>query len=174
MENRDQLTARAYLCLAREGFHATGVERLAQQMGITKRTLYSHFESKDGLIEAVLDYRHTQFMQQIQAALTGLLPADIPAAYLAFIDRWTASPDFYGCLFINACAEYPDALSTARQQAQAHKQAVRELLGCSLGATQADLLFVVGEGLITAAHTGQSLPAGVREALLKSVEALSD
>ncbi len=169
MENRERLTANALACLSREGFHATGVDRLAEQMGVTKRTLYSHFESKDGLINAVLEYRHAQFMQQLELALAGKTPSEIPKAYLNFIDTWTTSPEFYGCLFINACAEYPESSSLARQRSEEHKAAVRARLAQSLHKDSADILFIVGEGMITAAHTGQKLSDTAKEALLKAV-----
>lgn len=169
MENREELTAKAFACLYREGFHATGVERLAQQMGVTKRTLYSHFESKDGLISAVLDYRHAQFMAQMNAALNGKDATEIPQAYLSFIEAWTASPEFHGCLFINACAEYPDPLSPAHQSAQAHKQAIRDTLRQTIGKTRADLLFMLGEGLIVAAQTGQQFSKETQQSMLNMV-----
>lgn len=38
------------------GFHATGVDTILAGSGISKRTLYKYFPTKDDLIEAVLDY----------------------------------------------------------------------------------------------------------------------
>src|ERR1700733_10931711 len=38
----------------REGIHLVGVDRIAAEAGITKRTLYHHFRSKDELVAAAL------------------------------------------------------------------------------------------------------------------------
>src|ERR1700761_4292044 len=38
------------------GFHATAIDAVMSDSGISKRTLYKYFSSKEELIEAVLDY----------------------------------------------------------------------------------------------------------------------
>src|SRR5882724_9371138 len=38
----------------REGIHATGVERIAKEAQVSKRTLYRHFPSKNDLVERYL------------------------------------------------------------------------------------------------------------------------
>src|SRR4029453_5310741 len=38
----------------REGINATGVERLATESSVSKRTLYQHFPSKEAVVEAYL------------------------------------------------------------------------------------------------------------------------
>lgn len=48
MDTRRKIIKIAYETFYKQGFHACGVELLAQKAGITKRTLYSHFGSKDG------------------------------------------------------------------------------------------------------------------------------
>ena len=69
MSIKENIIRTAHDLFYKEGFHASGVELLAQNAGTTKRTLYAHFGSKDGLIDAVLDYRHKQFMDKLAAAL---------------------------------------------------------------------------------------------------------
>ncbi|ASK27998.1 TetR/AcrR family transcriptional regulator [Neisseria chenwenguii] len=160
MDTKQQIVERSYRLFARSGFHACGVEWLAQNAGTTKRTLYSHFGSKDGLIAAALDYRHQDFIGQLQAALEARPPAETAAAYLDFLNGWIRSPEFAGCLFINACAEYAASADAPHRQAAAHKQAVRTLLrerfqtaGFPRAAEMAELLYLGGEGLIVSAQT---------------------
>lgn len=165
MSLQDTIIQKSYEIFYQFGFHASGVELLATHAGTTKRTLYAHFGSKDGLIEAVLNYRHEQFMSQLikQFAQSALPDAKAVASlYLQFLADWTCSDNFYGCLFINASAEFSDAKSLPKQQAKAHKEAVRQFLFKqfeTVGVTQpqqkADRLFIVGEGLIVAAQTNQ-------------------
>ncbi|MDO5769892.1 MAG: TetR/AcrR family transcriptional regulator, partial [Psychrobacter sp.] len=143
----------------------SGVELLAKHAGTTKRTLYAHFGSKDGLIKAVLSYRHEQFMTQLTAKFAQCTLLDAQAVvtlYLQFLADWTTSSNFYGCLFINASAEFSDVKSVPKHQAKAHKAAVRQFLfnqfeavGAKRPQQKADYLFVVGEGLIVGAQTGQ-------------------
>ncbi|MDO4642068.1 MAG: TetR/AcrR family transcriptional regulator [Neisseria sp.] len=162
MDIRQRIIETAYNQFYQQGFHACGVELLAQEAGTTKRTLYAHFGSKEGLIEAVLQYRHNQFIENMQAALNKRPERETATAYLDFIKAWCTSQHFYGCLFINASAEFSDGESMPHRHAAAHKQQIREILQNRLqtaGATdakeQADFVFLCGEGLIVAAQTGQ-------------------
>lgn len=162
MDIRQHIIETAYQCFYQQGFHASGVETLARQAGTTKRTLYAHFGSKDGLIEAVLQFRHQQFIAQLQAALTQRPLEQTAEAYVDFIADWGAGAGFAGCLFINACAEFADDRSLPHRYAAEHKRAIRTLLrqrlqaaGCDHAEAVADRLFVLGEGLIVAAQTGQ-------------------
>lgn len=168
MSVREHIIQTAHDLFYKEGFHASGVELLAQNADTTKRTLYAHFGSKDGLIDAVLDYRHDLFMAKLAAALDEKPKSQTACAYLDFIQNWTRSPDFYGCMFINACGEYSDKQSSPHRKSAAHKAQIRKLLRTRLhegGAENADKLadtvFLLGEGLIVAAQTGQQdLTAG--------------
>ena len=164
MSIKENIVRTAHDLFYKEGFHASGVELLAQNAGTTKRTLYAHFGSKDGLIDAVLDYRHKQFMDKLAAALDEKPKAQTARAYLDFIVDWTKSPDFYGCMFINVCGEYADPNSSPHQKSAAHKSQIRDFLRNRLSESGidtdnaqklADKVFLLGEGLIVAAQTGQ-------------------
>ncbi|MFB3114561.1 MAG: TetR/AcrR family transcriptional regulator, partial [Nitrospirales bacterium] len=54
LSKRDQLIQTAVKLFAKNGFHATGVDTIAAESGVTKRTLYAHFRSKDELVLAAL------------------------------------------------------------------------------------------------------------------------
>ena len=56
----------AYELFYREGFAHVGVDAIAEAAGITKRTLYYHFESKDALVAAVLDLQHELMLKRIE------------------------------------------------------------------------------------------------------------
>ena len=58
---RDQLIEAALELFQREGFHATGVDRILAEAGVAKMTLYHHFRSKDELILAALRLRDERF-----------------------------------------------------------------------------------------------------------------
>lgn len=165
MKLRETILQKSYELFYKRGFHDSGVELLAKQAGTTKRTLYAHFDNKEGLIEEVLKYRHRMFMTQLRESFDNSEikeAADVATCYLAFLKDWTSSKDFYGCMFINACAEYSDAQSSPHRIAMQHKTEVRQCLldkfeqvSAENAKQKSDTLFVFGEGIIVAAQTGQ-------------------
>jgi len=169
MNTRDIILEKSYEIFYQRGFHDSGVELLAKQACTTKRTLYAHFGNKEGLIEEVLTYRHEMFMTQLSDSFNksdskDATNIDITTCYLGFLKSWTSSESFYGCMFINACAEFSDAQSSPHQIASQHKAEVRQLLlkkfeqvGANNCKQKSDTLFVFGEGIIVAAQTDQQL-----------------
>jgi AcrR family transcriptional regulator len=107
--------ARAVLAAAEElfyarGIHAVGVDLIAERAGVTKKTLYDRFGSKERLVVEYLRERDGRW----RTFLAPLLDAagDDPAARLrAVFDasaRWAAANSGKGCSMINAHAEISD------------------------------------------------------------------
>lgn len=104
---RDEIVRIAYEIFYKHGFHATGVERLLAGSGISKRTLYKYFRSKDDLIVAAIAY--------YQDTLFGALPGELrrlasdPHGQLLAIFELRREAfergDFTGCFAINAKVE---------------------------------------------------------------------
>lgn len=90
------------------GFHATGVDTVLADTGISKRTLYKYFPSKEHLIEAVLD----QYGGAVDGALFEPAMArstDPREQILAIFDvrrEMMTCSDFQGCLAMKAGLEY--------------------------------------------------------------------
>ena len=86
----------------REGINATGVERLAAESSVSKRTLYQHFPSKTAVVEAYL--RGTE--QRVAPALINTDEQPPRQRLLAFFDA-PAVPGapLRGCPFHNAAVE---------------------------------------------------------------------
>jgi AcrR family transcriptional regulator len=57
LSTRDRIVSAASTLFYSEGIRAVSVDAVAEKAGITKRTLYYHFDSKDDLIAAYLDRR---------------------------------------------------------------------------------------------------------------------
>ena len=113
-----------------EGIGAIGVDRVVEESGVSKPTLYAQFGSKAGLIAAVLDRRRADRERTITSHL-GHLPADTESRVLTLFDWFAAghaSPGFRGCPFTNAAAELPDAEHPARAVIAAYKDWMRTLL----------------------------------------------
>lgn len=142
----------------RRGIHAVGVDTIAAESGITKRTLYDRFGSKDGVITVYLQARHGEWWERLEQRIAR---APSPRV-LAVFDAYTADPlpTDRGCAFLNAAGELPTG-HPAHDVVRAHKQAVRrridELLiedrpGLAAREQLGDHLFLLLEGAIT--HAG--------------------
>jgi AcrR family transcriptional regulator len=82
-----------------QGIRAVGVDTIAAEIGISKRTLYNHFPSKDELISAYLSRRFNK------APVSDKPPAEQILATFDSLERRFARRDFRGCPFVNAVAE---------------------------------------------------------------------
>lgn len=161
MSTFDSITEAALRLFYRQGFHFSGVEQLSQVAGVTKKTLYRHFPSKEHLVEAALHLRDREFMMKMKAAMEPVPDAQRPQAYIDFIAAWTRESDFHGCAFINAAAEYAEADEPPHVLARQHKEQVLAYLeevstraGLREPKQVARQLFLIGEGLIVASQVG--------------------
>ena len=103
-----------------------GVDTIAAEAGVSKRTLYNHFPAKDALIVAYLQRR------------LRLIPtSDKPPAQQILedfdrLERAFAGEGFRGCAFVNAVAELKDPKHAANAIAlrfkEVRRQWFRELL----------------------------------------------
>jgi AcrR family transcriptional regulator len=102
-----------------QGIRAIGVDTIAAEIGISKRTLYNHFPSKDALIRAYLERRFVQPRASDKPPVEQIL-----GTFDALERRFSAS-DFRGCPFVNAVAELGAEDQSVRQIAIAFKESRR-------------------------------------------------
>lgn len=168
---RDQLIDTALTVFAREGFHATGIDRIVAEAGVARMTLYNHFESKDALILAALRRRDERFRAWFVGAVEAraATPRDRLLAIFDVLADWFAAPDFTGCLFINAAAEYGAPDSAVHRAAAEHKALIRGVLrgwAVAAGARDpealADGLALLKEGAIVARYVAGDRDAAAR------------
>lgn len=112
------------------GFHAVGLDRILAEVGVTKTTFYNHFASKDELIVAVLLDRDERDMQAVreEMARRGGSARDRILLVFDVLDDWFNDPDFKGCLFINASAQFPNPNDPVHQAATKHTQSLHAML----------------------------------------------
>lgn len=119
---RNELIDAAMHVFYREGFHASGIDRVLQEGGLSRMTLYNHFKSKDELMLAALRRRDEIFRQQMMKFVESATndPEERILAVFDFLGQWFSAKDFCGCMFINASAEHTDPKSGARRIAAEH------------------------------------------------------
>jgi len=88
-----------------EGIQAVGVDAVAAQAGVSKRTLYKHFASKDTLIAAYLERRSARAARNDRQQGPAEDPLAQILAVFAVYERRFADPSFRGCAFVNAVSE---------------------------------------------------------------------
>jgi AcrR family transcriptional regulator len=101
------------------GIRAVGVDTIAAEIGISKRTLYNHFPSKDALIAAYLTRRFNHVPPSDKP------PAEQILATFDSLERRFDSKGFRGCPFVNAVAELGAEDHAVRKIAIAFKESRR-------------------------------------------------
>jgi AcrR family transcriptional regulator len=150
-----------------QGIRAVGVDTIAAEIGISKRTLYNHFPSKDALIAAYLEGRFKPIPATDQS------PAGQILQTFDSLERRFAGKGFRGCPFVNAVAELGADDSAVRKIAFAFKNSRRarfhDLLQ-QLGVADADglatQLQLLVDGAIAAdlVHDDPSMARAAKEA----------
>jgi AcrR family transcriptional regulator len=164
---RERILETADRLFYREGIRVVGVDTIAAEIGISKRTLYNYFPSKDDLIVAYLSSR----LRPIEAS--DLPPAERILEDFDRLERAMRRDGYRGCPFMNAVAELADPGHAAHQIAVAHKEKRRALfrnLLVRLDVADPDglatQLMILGEGAVAQAlmHGDPGMARAAREA----------
>jgi AcrR family transcriptional regulator len=116
---RDRILDAADRLFYGQGIRAIGVDTVAAEADVSKRTLYNHFPSKDDLIVAYLSRRIPVPRESDRPPLEQILRS------FDGLERTIADADFRGCPFVNAVAEVADAHHPARAVAVTFKEGRR-------------------------------------------------
>lgn len=146
---KQDIAAALEVAFSQHGFAEPSVAKLQKLSGVSLRTLYKYYPSKQAMIIAALEYRHTRYLH----FLLENSPKPGVDTVLHMFDQlklWMQEFAPNGCLSINALSAFPEdeAISNAVQN---HKNEVRQLLGKqSLNTTMASALFLLHEGVSSA------------------------
>ncbi|QKV96953.1 TetR/AcrR family transcriptional regulator [Streptomyces sp. NA02950] len=106
------------------GIHAVGVDLIATEAGVTKKTLYDRFGSKEQIVVEYLadrDERWRTFLTQHLAAAQPTPAARVLAVFDAS-RAWSAKNSPKGCSMVNAHAEISDPSHPAHPIITGQKQ----------------------------------------------------
>lgn len=167
---RDDLIDAAMHVFYKHGFHASSLDDIQREGGISRMTLYNHFKSKDELVVAAMRRRDEIFRNSLMKFVESKAktPRERLLAVFDFHEEWFTGNEFCGCMFINASAEFSAADSPPRRLAAEHKQEiVRYLTGlCEAAGLDdpggvAEQLNILLEGAIVSARVvGQVADGG--------------
>jgi AcrR family transcriptional regulator len=134
---RERIELAATRLFYRRGIHATGVELIAQEANVSKRTLYQHFPSKNDLVDSYLRGMDERGGSPNEQLLDN--PALSARDRLLAIFEMSRREVLRGCPFHNAAVESAGSLRSTDQIVQAHKQQfTRRLIAVAQEAGAAD------------------------------------
>jgi AcrR family transcriptional regulator len=123
---RERLLAAANELFYTEGVHTVGIDRVIEQAGVAKASLYSTFGSKDELVGAYLESRHAVTTERITRGLGRYrTPRDRLLGVFDAQGELFADPGFRGCAFVSASAESPSDM--VEKAAAGYRGWVRDL-----------------------------------------------
>jgi AcrR family transcriptional regulator len=128
-QGRERLVGVAMHLFYRHGINAVGLDWILAEAGVSKTTFYKHFKSKDQLVVETLEARDAWEMGAWREAvrfLVGEAPERQLLGLLDVLDILFNNPEFFGCQFINAAAEFPNPDDAIHRAAAAHKRANRD------------------------------------------------
>lgn len=107
LDTRGKIVQAASRLFYSEGIGRVSMDAVAEKAGVTKRTLYYHFDSKDDLVAAYLDARDQPNLKQMAAwyAAAGGGPDEKVAAIFEALARSARHPKWKGCGFLRTTAE---------------------------------------------------------------------
>ena len=171
ISKREQILDKALSLFYKHGFNATGIDKIITEAGVSKKTLYNHFKTKDELILATLRKRDELFrnflMRETEKSATK--PKERLLALFDIVDKWFHEKEFFGCMFINASAEFSNTDNPSHLFCGEHKRLVRdyiESIATQAGSEQpeelANQINLLIEGAIVCAHVMGDKGAAIR------------
>jgi AcrR family transcriptional regulator len=151
------------------GINTVGMELVAERAGVTKKTIYDRFGSKQRLVVAYLRARDTRWRDFLD---TRMDPAASPRARIGetfeALDAWMRQENQRGCAMVNAYAELSDPEHPGRAVAEEQKLWLRDLYsglvreaGAADPGALADALAMLHEGAVVARNVAGAADAAL-------------
>lgn len=129
------------------GFSDPSVPDLRAGVGVSMRTLYRHFPSREAMVLGALEYRHRRYMEYVREGIEapGLCASEQLFDKLGGWMRLTAGKT---CFFRQALAANPDSVAIA-ETVQRHKTEMLTLFGELAGNMEFSAsIYVLHEGVM--------------------------
>ena len=134
---RERILDAAYELFSRHGVRAVGIDRVIEESGVAKATLYRTFTSKDDLVIEFLRMREARWTKdwlQREVEQRASAPEERLLAIFDVFHDWFQREDFEGCSFINVLVETDDHGSPVYKATAGHLEAIRGFLSELAGA----------------------------------------
>ena len=119
---RERLIQAATELFHLEGIATTGVQKLCQAAGVSKRSMYQLFETKDELLAEVLARSGPESFALFVDRSTDATPRRRILYVFEHLEKLVAATQYFGCPFVNASIELKDPTHPASEVARQAKQ----------------------------------------------------
>lgn len=175
-EREHRIVAAARVIAEREGWGAVTIRRLAQEIEYSQPVLYSHFENRDAIVEAVAveGFKEiTRALREAASQSTGRRNAleNVAMAYLAF---GLSRPALYEAMFV-----LPTNLRFAEAETRPELRAAFEALAavvapfCVDVAVETETFWAALHGLAELERSGRIRPSARGERIARVVRAIA-
>ncbi len=158
---RERLVAKAAALFNQTGYQATSIADVMGATGLQKGGIYRHFDSKEALAEAALDFALATMRQRFVSALAGKTdPLERLRAVIGVYARFPDDPPIAGgCPVLNAAVEADDTNPELIERAKNALDDLRQVIETAVQAARDS-----GQ-MVTSAN-----PASVASLMLASLE----
>lgn len=135
----------------RNGTYLVGVDKIVNDLHITRATLYRHFQGKEDLVVSYLKHRHDMVSAQIERTASGKTGTDAILAIFEGLAEKTGNEAFRGCAFLIAVTENPVS-HAIHEVARTHKKFLHEFFDRLLPGQPelSEQLLILYEGVLSA------------------------
>lgn len=111
--SRDRLLDAAYGILYESGLSQLSIDRVSERAGLSRRTFFLHFDSKDQLLASVLEQLRPRYREEFRQWADGLPPGlsveqRVEAMFRKAVEKIN-DPGWRGCAFIRLSSEFRDS-----------------------------------------------------------------
>lgn len=143
---QEQIAARLEQVFWNRGFAEPSVPELRAGVGVSMRTLYRHFPSREAMVLGALEHRHRRYLTYVRE---GVREPGLAAAEQLFdkLGGWMRMTEGKECLFRQALAANPDS-GDIEAMVKRHKGELLRFFGELAGKDQfATQLYLLHEGV---------------------------
>ena len=141
---RKQLLGAARQVFVAQGYHAAGMDEIAERAGVSKPVLYQHFPGKLELYLALLDESVAELVGAVSAALASTTDnrQRVPATFRAFFDYVSGAGEAFRLVFESDLSNEPEVRARLNRAMRECAAMVSEFIRADAGVSnaEADLL----------------------------------
>ncbi|MFF2053177.1 TetR/AcrR family transcriptional regulator [Leifsonia sp. NPDC058194] len=174
---RERVLAAAARLFIGEGVNAVGVDRIAQEAAVSKRSIYQHFDGKDAIVAEMLREYGPRVVAGYFTESDDSTPRERVLHVYDALHAAAQASDFYGCPFVNVATELRDREHPAARVAQHFKNELTgffERQAVAAGAADPHVLAVQLTLLFDGASASAALCGGTPLAARLAAEQLFD
>lgn len=144
-----QIAAQLEQAFSDYGFTEPSVAKLQKASGVSLRTLYRYYPSKESMVIGALQHRHTRYIELLSAEQTSRRKDSLLAIFRQ-LENWMQTQAPTGCMSMSALAAYPGN-SLISEAVKQHKHDLLALFVTLCGdEALAMQIFLLHEGLSAA------------------------